>query len=293
MKNNILFTFIFIIQVTFAQNSRFINLNLNKNDNLICSINKTESLISPKGKYYHHPSHTNQDIQITFLYNDAKDKIYSWKILNYEHIHENCNKCNLEITNKSRNNIAILVKVDSLGRYIKIKNIFQVKQEIIDNITALEKSSNSDEKESLAKVKKIPEKIIADIEKDMIIFFRYYGLETKNSTTTFNTRRKNFPFCNLSPPFKTILNIDNSENKLTVNLDNTFDKSIAEDADYNIVKTNQNLEKIKSKYNLSVKEEYVFSKENFRILSAKIFATEINNFHDNGITDYQYVITQK
>lgn len=73
--------------------------------------------------------------------------------------------------NKSRKNITILVKVDSLGRYKSINNIFQVKQGILDSITTLgENSNNKDEKKSLAKIKKMPEKIIAGIERDIINF---------------------------------------------------------------------------------------------------------------------------
>ena len=53
------------------------------------------------------------------------------------------------------------------------------------------------------------------------------------------------------------------------------------------------MEKEKKHYQLIADEEYVFSKENFRLLSAKLIAKEISNFHNDGIYDYQYSITQK
>ncbi len=56
---------------------------------------------------------------------------------------------------------------------------------------------------------------------------------------------------------------------------------------------NQDVEKEKKHYQLIADEEYVFSRENFRLLSAKLTAKEISNFHNDGIYDYQYSITQK
>ena len=53
------------------------------------------------------------------------------------------------------------------------------------------------------------------------------------------------------------------------------------------------MEKEKKHYQLIADEVYVFSKENFRLLSAKLTAKEISNFHNDGIYDYQYSITQK
>lgn len=286
-----LFFVILISKFALAQNSNFINLNLQKNEQLIYSIARIEDLISPKGKYYHTPSHTNQEIELTFLYNEVNDKVYSWKIIDFEHKHESCKKCEKYLKNDYRKNITVVFKIDSLGRYKTIKNLSQVKQNILRNIAEQEKYSNKKQKQSIVRIKKLPEIVISAIEEDIIIFFRYYGLETNTSETTIHSRRANFPFSFRSPPFKTDINVSNNEQVVKVNLENTFDRLVAKDDDYNMIRFNQNIEKLK--YNLTAQEEYVFSKENFRILSAKISATEISNFHDDGIFNYQYVITQK
>lgn len=288
---NFLFFVILISQFTVAQNSNLIKLNLQKNERLVYSITESENLVSPKGKYYHTPSYTNQEVELTFLYNEVNDKVYSWKIIDFEHKHESCKKCEKYLKNDYRKNITVIFKIDSLGRYKTIKNLSQVKQNFLSNIAEQEKYSSKKQKQSISRIKKLPEIVISAIEEDIIIFFRYYGLETKTSEKTIHSRRTHFPFSFRSPPFKTDINVANDEQVVKVNLINTFDRAVAKDDDYYMIKFDQNIEKLK--YNLTAQEEYVFSKENFRILSANISATEISNFHYDGIFNYQYVITQK
>lgn len=150
---------------------------------------------------------------------------------------------------------------------------------------------SKNDKNIFERVKRNPEGVISNIEEDIIIFSRYFGLENKNSVNTLFARRNNFPFGIKSKPFKVVLTVLTEEKDLKINVKNEFDKNKAED--YNIFRFNQDVEKEKKHYQLIADEEYVFSKENFRLLSAKLIAKEISNFHNDGIYDYQYSITQK
>ena len=161
------------------------------------------------------------------------------------------------------------------------------------NIAEQEKQLSKKDKNIFEKVKRYPEGVISSIEEDIIIFSRYFGIENKNSVNTLFARRNNFPFGLKSKPFKVVLSVLSEEKDLKINVKNEFDKNKVEDDDYNIFRFNQDVEKEKKHYQLIADEEYVFSKENFRLLSAKLTAKEISNFHNDGIYDYQYSITQK
>lgn len=295
MKKLLLFLILISFSV-FSQEKKFIIPELPKNQVYQYQVSSTSSLKSPKGKSYHATSKVNQDIEVTYLFNDGKDKIFSWKIVNYEHLHEgdkvekndcNCNKV------AYRNQMTIYFRTDSLGAYKKINNLFQVKQNLLKNITEQEKLLTKKDKNIFEKIKRNPEGVISSIEEDIIIFTRYFGLENKNSVNTIFTKRNNFPFGLKSKPFKVVLSVLNEEKEVKINIKNEFNKHKAEDEDYNIFRFQQDVEKEKKRYQLIANEEYVFSKENFRLLSAKITAKEISNFHYDGIYDYQYIINQK
>ena len=280
----------------FSQETRFITPELPKNQVYKYHISSASSLKSPKGKSYHAPFTVNQDVEVTYLFNDGNDKIFSWKINNYEHLHEgekeekndcNCNKV------AYRNQVTVYFRTDSLGAYKKINNLAQVRENLLKNIAEQEKLLSKKDKNIFERIKRSPEGIISSIEEDIIIFTRYFGLENKNSVNTHFTRRNNFPFGLKSKPFKVVLFVLSEEKYLKISVKNEFDKHKAEDEDYNIFRFQQDVEKAKKRYQLIVDEEYVFSKENFRLLSAKLAAKEISNFHNDGIYDYQYSITQK
>ena len=293
-KLSLLFTLIsFCI---FSQEKKFITPDLPKNQVYQYHISSASSLKSPKGKSYHAPFTVNQDVELTYLFNDGNDKIFSWKIMNYKHLHEgkkeekndcNCNKV------AYRNQLTVYFRTDSLGAYKKINNLAQVRGNLLKNIAEQEKLLSKNDKNIFERVKRNPEGVISNIEEDIIVFSRYFGLENKNSVNTLFARRNNFPFGIKSKPFKVVLSVLSEEKDLKINVKNEFDKNKAEDDDYNIFRFNQDVEKEKKHYQLIADEEYVFSKENFRLLSAKLTAKEISNFHNDGIYDYQYSITQK
>ena len=79
------------------------------------------------------------------------------------------------------------------------------------------------------RVKRNPEGVISNIEEDIIIFSRYFGLENKNSVNTLFARRNNFPFGLKSKPFKVVLSVLSEEKDLKINVKNEFDKNKAED----------------------------------------------------------------
>jgi hypothetical protein len=64
---------------------------------------------------------------LSYLFNDNKDKIFGWRITAYEHLHDGENKCNCE-DYQYRNDIYVIVRTDSLGRYKTINNLYQVKR---------------------------------------------------------------------------------------------------------------------------------------------------------------------
>ncbi len=179
----------------------------------------------------------NQDVEVTYLFNDGNDKIFSWKIINYEHLHEgkkeekndcNCNKV------AYRNQLTVYFRTDSLGAYKKINNLAQLRGNLLKNIAEQEKLLSKNDKNIFERVKRNPEGVISNIEEDIIIFSRYFGLENKNSVNTFFTRRNNFPFGLKSKPFKVVLSVLSEEKNLKINVKNEFDKHKAEDEDYNI-----------------------------------------------------------
>lgn len=293
---NLFLLFILISFCVFSQEKKVITPNLPKNQIYQYHIYSLSSLKSPKGKSYHAPFTVNQDVEVTYLFNDGNDKIFSWKIINYEHLHEdkkddkndcNCNKV------AYRNQLTVYFRTDSFGAYKKINNLAQVKDNLLKNIAEQEKLLSKKNKNVFEGVKKKPEGVISNIEEDIIIFTRYFGLENKNSVNTLFTRRNNFPFGLKSQPFRVVLSVLSEEKELKISIKNEFDKHKAEDEDYNIFRFKQDVEKEKKRYQLIADEEYVFSKENFRLLSAKLTAKEISNFHNDGIYDYQYSITQK
>jgi hypothetical protein len=113
---------------------------------------------------------------LSYLFNDNKDKIFGWRITAYEHLHDGENKCNCE-DYQYRNDIYVIVRTDSLGRYKTINNLYQVKR--IFWIIFLKNEKILPERKSIFYQESKPEIIISDIEKDIISFFRYYGIEEK------------------------------------------------------------------------------------------------------------------
>ncbi len=82
-KLSLLFTLISFC--VFSQEKKFITPDLPKNKVYQYHISSASSLKSPKGKSYHAPFTVNQDVEVTYLFNDGNDKIFSWKIINCEH----------------------------------------------------------------------------------------------------------------------------------------------------------------------------------------------------------------
>ena len=134
-KLSLLFTLISFC--VFSQEKKFITPDLPKNQVYQYHISSASSLKSPKGKSYHAPFTVNQDVEVTYLFNDGNDKIFSWKIINYEHLHEgkkevkndcNCNKV------AYRNQLTVYFRTDSLGAYKKINNLAQVRENLLKTL---------------------------------------------------------------------------------------------------------------------------------------------------------------
>ena len=276
--------------ISFAQSAQYVSPDLDKNVVYHYIIDKKQELVSPKGKFYHQPAYTNEEIEFIYMFNDGKDKIFSWKVVNYEHIHEGQKGCDCA-NNQYRKNILVFVRTDSLGRYKTINNLYQVKKNILDNISMNEKVLGKKGKEIFQRIKQNPEIIISDIEQDIINFFRYYGIEKNIPSITRNTRRTAFPFGVKNIPFRVTLNLENKEDFVNVILHNEFDRKNAQEEDYNISRWDKFYNK--DKYQLIVDENYEYSKENSRLLSATVKVKEISNFHENGILNYQLSIIKK
>lgn len=289
MKKVLILIQLFIFLFSFSQKINFISPELSKEKLYKYTIKKSGYLFSDKGSFYHKPAYTNQDIELSYLFNDNKDKIFGWRITAYEHLHDGENKCNCE-DYQYRNDIYVIVRTDSLGRYKTINNLYQVKKNILDNISQNEKILTRKKIDILSRIKKNPEIIISDIEKDIISFFRYYGIEEKAQKVTAFARRNSFPFSK-SLPFITKLSVENFDKETDIILNNEFDRKSAQDDDYNYVRLDKNFDK--EKYKLTVDEDYKFSKIDCKLLYASIKVREESNFHDNGIYNYQLSIIEK
>jgi hypothetical protein len=126
MKKVLILIQLFIFFFSFSQKINFISPELSK-EKLYKYTKKSGYLVSDKGSFYHKPAYTNQDIELSYLFNDNKDKIFGWRITAYEHLHDGENKCNCE-DYQYRNDIYVIVRTDSLGRYKTINNLYQVKR---------------------------------------------------------------------------------------------------------------------------------------------------------------------
>ncbi|MGC4128804.1 MAG: hypothetical protein QM564_04430 [Bergeyella sp.] len=223
-------------------------------------------------------------------------KMFSWKIKESTHSHEEKKCCNEEID--LLKDTEIIFKTDEKGRYQEIQNIYAVKQKIRENLTeekikkAVKESKNREHTAIHYKwIKQDPSNIIRSAEFDIRRYFNYYGVFFDEGTISSKNIRSDFPHDKYELPFDIKISLSQTENIYNLSIANTLDKlAMTEESWNNVHQPTSEMDGFKKKYNMEVLENYMYLADDGYFSKVDIKSDEYAFQHPNGIHNYTFSV---
>lgn len=282
----ILLSLFLLCQSLFAQKKYVFIPSFESGKNYRLIINHNGVMKDVEGKEYH-KYEIKQKILLKLIQPVNDYFLYSWKIEDYNNGDAKC-KCIQSFVPK----LDFQFKTSSSGEYLGINNLENLKLQIKsiltkDFIKEFKKTRKDryDAEQHLFSIKNNPEFLIAQIEKDILKYFRFYNSKFDSKPMSYSKVYRN--------------NLSNERMKMPYSVSSTFiekdgfyqsmfisnlDKKNATTEDWKSIFNglDKDLDEFKKRYTSSIEETYVFSSKTGNVDEISIHIKENTSSHNNS-----------